>query len=106
MKPFSACPVEESFLLAAIGNMLAVLGDVADGVQSEFLMLGCDVSTLVLARPISHFLLRLSLDECCFVFAQLLLPDKGHARRYFRRVQHRAWTRERVWLLYLGRNRV
>lgn len=79
VKAFSSCLAEDFFLFTAIRNMLAVLGDVSNRIQSEFLVLGCDVSTLVFAWPVSHLFLRLSLDECRFVFAQLLLPEEGHA---------------------------
>lgn len=99
MKAFSARLAEKSFLLAAVGDMLAVLCDVTDWVQSEFSVLGRDVPGLIFARPVSDFLLGLSLDERCFVLTQLLLPDVWRARRYFRGVQHCTWTRGGVWWL-------
>lgn len=82
METLSSCLGEDRLLLAAIGNMFAVLGDVANGVQFESLMLRCNVSVLMLTGPISYFFLWLSLGERCFVFAQFLLPDVEHARRY------------------------
>lgn len=88
MEAFSPCLGEDRLLLTAVGNMLAVLGDVADGVQPEFFMLRCDVSALMLTGPISHFFLWLPFGERCFVLTQSLLPDGGQARRHLRSVQH------------------
>ena len=69
MKAFSSCSAEECFLLTAIGDMLAVVDDLTNGVHLVFLVLGCSLLVLIFTRPVLDLGLRLALDKSRFIFA-------------------------------------